>query len=283
LAATLVSYVVDAHCRVAIDKLIRSGVTAHACDRLSDVPAAARVHAPSIVILEVSRHPASEVVGIIRQTRTAIPGAYLVGVISYAVTPGDEIVAMVRAGLDSMSLRESGTLSAEIATAIRVVDQSGMLARMAGEVGLFDALHSEAARVARAAIVAPVWPNVAIVARTLGCSPRELQRRFVDAQLGRPHDLLQVTRWILANAVLRSPTKGQRQVAAALGFSSVGAMRDAVRRSLGVPLEHINRDEIGQSLWEQLADQFGYRSGRKDHLWSPSRPDLSQSLSRPSG
>lgn len=258
-APTVLCYVVDPACRAAIDRLALSGLAIHPCNRLTDVPALARALAPSIIILEVSHHPTTEVIGLVAQTRSAVPTAYLIGVISYAVTSGDEIVAMVRAGLDSMSLRESGTLSSEIARGIRVVSQSGVLVRMTNQLGLLDALHPEAARVTRAAITAPAWPNVAIVARTLGCSQRELQRRFADAQLGRPHDLLQATRWILANAALRSTINGQKPVASTLGFSSVGAMRDAVRRSLSVPLEYISRDEIGRSLWEQLVDQFGLR------------------------
>ena len=255
-APRMVCYTNDRAAWAAIDKY-KLSVTLCPSHRLSELHADIRANAPAIVVAEFQSEPRGEASAIIASVRRAHPSIYFIGIVSYATTQGDAMVGMVRAGLDAVSLRESGTLAADIEAAIRFISRPSILLTAAEDIGLCEVLHPEAATVVRIAISASSWPNVGIVARALECSPRELQRRFATAQLGVPFDLLQTTRWILANAALRSTMKDQHQVAVALGFSTVGAMRDALRRSLSVTLDEITREEVARDLWARLVDQFG--------------------------
>ena len=245
----------DGAARRSIEKF-RSRLELLRCDRLDDLAVNVRAREPAIVVAELTTEPGGAAPGIIAAVRRAQPALYLIGLVSYSTTSGDAMAGMVRAGLDAVSLRESGTLGADIETAIRVFWRASPLVELSAELRLEEVVHPVAASVVGVAVAAASWPNVSMVARALECSPRELQRRFVDAGLGLPSDLLQTTRWVLASAALRASIRDQRQVATALGFATRGAMRDALRRSLSIALDQIASDTVATLLWTRLIDQF---------------------------
>jgi AraC-like DNA-binding protein len=258
--ATIICWISDRSSHVAVDKAARGGEVAivYRCDSLKELLERSTKSAPAVIVVELALElPVAQHETAVRAIRRAAPGSYCVGIVSFAATTGDEIVSLVRAGLDAVSLRESGTLAMDLAKALRLTHQASVIPRLATELRLTDCLHAEAKAVVDSALQSESWPNVAIVARMLGLSSRELQRRFVDAGLGRPHDLLQTTRWLLASAALRQPGLTRRVVARSLGFSSVAALRDSVRRSLKMPLDTLESDAAARSLQRALTDRFG--------------------------
>lgn len=100
------------------------------------------------------------------------------------------------------------------------------------------------------------WPNVSSAARQLGCSRRELERRFIEARLPPPL-LLVLGRWIILACVAarRSATTGE--LAANAGFSSTQLFCRAARREIRMSIPQLRKLQASDRLARDLITAYG--------------------------
>lgn len=123
---------------------------------------------------------------------------------------------------------------------------------------LEEQLHPVARPVYRAAVLnASVRPNVDTVARTLGCSPRCLERRFAAATLPPPQRLVRTARWLPVVQTLAQPEYSTRTIARALGFPTTQALCKAATREIGTGIRMLRAGYAVAQLERALIDAYG--------------------------
>ena len=123
--------------------------------------------------------------------------------------------------------------------------------------GSIGPLHPLAADVVRAvAQTAHPRPNVATVARALGCSVRELERRFARAELPPPLRLVVLTRWLVVARSMGVPGATTRQSARQSGFASSQAFCRAVHREVHLSVTELRCPATQERLVRDLLTAY---------------------------
>jgi len=120
-------------------------------------------------------------------------------------------------------------------------------------------LRSVAQPVAHVAILyADRRPDVAMVSRWLGTSPRSLQRQFAAEGIPSPKRLVRLCRWLVFTGLPPVCWRSSTLMASVCGYATVTAFRKAVMRELGMSLRATRRlSRTYQLLHEEVVRSFG--------------------------
>lgn len=239
---------------VAIERATR-GASVTRAPSLDGLAALGRQCEPHLIIADLANEPVAVAASTIARLKRDHPQSYLLGHVSYARTSGRDLAELARAGLDAISLRESGALAGDIEVAMQRASRPAVIGRLVDQTVL-GALHPLTAPAVQAITASAAWPNVAQLSRQLGCSPRELQRRYAAQALGRPHTLLRLARWRLV-AEAMADGLAPRAAGVIAGFPGAAAMRAALRRDRGEGLEGLATTRARAHLDDELRDAFG--------------------------
>lgn len=99
-------------------------------------------------------------------------------------------------------------------------------------------------------------PNVAMVARALSWSSRQLERRFVNEGLPPPHRLVALSRWIPVSRILADEAATTSSVARVLGFASTQAFCRATHRELGMSVSELRSCDASLRIAHDLVTAY---------------------------
>lgn len=110
-------------------------------------------------------------------------------------------------------------------------------------------------------------PNVTTVARAMGMTSRQLERKVSKGRLPPPLRLVVLVRWY-AVARLVTHVRVRTSVAAKIsGFSSIQAYCRAARRELQIPAKALRSSVVRQQIGLAIVEKYG--APRRVAKWAP--------------
>lgn len=99
-------------------------------------------------------------------------------------------------------------------------------------------------------------PNVDMLSRIMGCSRRELERRFRNAHLPPPHRLVVLGRWMVISWTALDCAIPPRLLAIGAGFPSTQSFCRAARREIGRGAPSLRQRETHDHIVHDILSAF---------------------------
>lgn len=208
-----------------------------------------------VVVVELGTASTPPAHAVIEAVKRRHPHVRTVGFCWLGPATSAEIVACTRAGLDMLALRGYDDLRRVVLR--QLADEAGD--EMAVLHDLSEMLSPELCDWARIVLArASDGPNVRLLARTLGCSPRTLQRVARERCSVGPGDLIESVRVLHAARLLACRHLGLDDVVRATGYASAVMLRRAMRRNHVAPPLGLR----GAAAYATARDVIARRLGR---------------------
>jgi AraC-like DNA-binding protein len=218
---------------------------------------------PSVVVIEIGGAGIRESPRIIRLVKSESPNTYVIGYCSLSARAGDEVVLAAQAGLDTVVFEGRADVQRVLYNRISEHVSDSPAAGLLNV--LRQTLHPLAIPVAEQVLGhAAAAPNVNDVARTLGCTPRTLARRFAKAGLMPPDVLITQLRWSRIADLLAGHELTSSEIARTSGFRNTRAMRAALKRRLRTGLTQLSDIKKAEQLRRSLVRDFGRDRGTRN-------------------
>jgi transcriptional regulator GlxA family with amidase domain len=220
-----------------------------------------------VVVVELGTGSTPPAHAVIDGVKRRFPHVRTVGFCWLGPATSAEIVACTRAGLDMLALRGYDDLRRVVFR--ELADEAGD--EMAVLHDLSDMLAPELCDWARIVLArASDGPTVQLLARTLGCSPRTLQRVARERYGVGPGDLIESVRVLHAARLLACRHLAVDEVVRATGYASAVMLRRAMRRNQVAPPLGLR----GAAAYATARDLIARRLGRWQVVSPATRNDV---------